>query len=175
MGVTQCSQLGEWEPSPDGLQQRRLNPGDVRKLDIAIARLQALADDPERFNELLALQRFLLQRICSRERMIQRIRKLEGRLRPALRSGRLNRAEAKQVKATLRECAQRIDLAWYWIFLWKCFGDGAACLYQSPYNLKHFFFDKDYNVKENAGFISGKVGENRENGKNRALSPVTDS
>lgn len=162
MGVTQCPQLGGWESPADGLQARGLNAGDVRKLDIAIARLQVLADDPDQFGELLALQRFLLQRICSRERMIQRVRKLEGHLRRSLRSGQLDRAEAKRVKATLRECGPRVDLARHWIFLWKCFGDGAACVYQSPYNLKHFFFDQDYNVKEDPGFISGKEGLSRE-------------
>lgn len=35
-------------------------------------------------------------------------------------------------------------------------------MYQSPYNLKHLFYDQNYEVKEDAGTIIGKVGFARE-------------
>ena len=44
------------------------------------------------------------------------------------------------------------------MFLWRCFGDGIAAVYQSKYSLKHLFYDADYNVKQDAGTISGKAG-----------------
>lgn len=140
----------------------RLSGFDLRKLEHAAALLSSIAQDTDRFDILLELQLFLVQRICSRERVVLRIRKLSGKLRSSLRSGRLTKTESRRVKDALADCERRIEFARRWIFLWKCFGDGAACAYQSPFNLKLLFYDKDYNVKQEAGFITGKGGFDRE-------------
>lgn len=48
------------------------------------------------------------------------------------------------------------------IYTWKFFGDGIANIYQPTCNLKHLYYDSDYKVKEDAGFISGKKGFKQE-------------
>lgn len=136
----------------------RLSGADVRKLKLAHAMLSVLVEDAEKLEVLLALQRFLVQRIKSRERGIARARKIEKRLRASLRKDRLDRDRSTQVKQLLAGCSLLIDRSRHWIFIWKCFGDGIACIYQSPYNLKLLLYDKDYKVKQDAGFITGKEG-----------------
>lgn len=44
------------------------------------------------------------------------------------------------------------------IVTWRFFGDGIANIYVPNSNLKVLYYDDDYNVKEDAGFISGKEG-----------------
>lgn len=135
-----------------------LSHSDVRKLRHASALLNVLAGDPGMLEVLLKLQQYLVHRIRSRERVILRAHKVEAKLRSLLRKGRLERAESKRVKRMLEDCTIFINQARRWIFLWKCFGDGAACVYQSPYNLKLLLYDQDYNVKQEAGFVTGKEG-----------------
>jgi hypothetical protein len=135
-----------------------LSHSDVCKLKHAAALLNVLAGDSGKLEVLLRLQHYLVHRIRSRERVILRARKVEAKLRSSLRKGRLERAESKRVKRTLEDCSILINQARHWIFLWKCFGDGAACVYQSPYNLKLLLYDQDYNIKQEAGFITAKEG-----------------
>jgi hypothetical protein len=135
-----------------------LFPSDVRKIKHAASLLNALADDSDRLDVLLDLQRFLVQRIRSRERMVLRVRKLEGRLKSLLRKGHQEKAASTRVKGLLAKGSTLIGRARRWIFLWKCFGDGAACVYQSPYNLKLLLYDHNYDVKQEAGFLTGKSG-----------------
>ncbi|HEX7894272.1 MAG TPA: hypothetical protein VF447_08790 [Terriglobales bacterium] len=40
------------------------------------------------------------------------------------------------------------------LFLWRCFGDGIAFIYQSKYSLKHTYYDEHYEVKAAAGFMT---------------------
>jgi len=136
----------------------RLSKADIKKLKYAATFLNVLAEDQDKFDVLLELQQYLAHRIRSRERVILRVRKIEAKLRSSLRKDRLERAESKRVKQTLGRCKLLIEESRHWIFLWKCFGDGAACVYQSPYNLKLLLYDHDYNVKEEAGFLTGKEG-----------------
>lgn len=135
-----------------------LSPADVRKLLHAASLLNTLAADRENMDLLLDLQGLLVRRIRARERAITRTRKLEGKLKVSLRKERLDKAGSKRVKALLQKCCSFIDQSRRWIILWKCFGDGVACAYQSPYNLKMLLYDQDYNVKQEAGFITGKEG-----------------
>lgn len=135
-----------------------LSPSDVLKLLHAASLLNRLAADRESMDLLLDLQGLLVRRILARERAIARTRKLEGRLKVSLRKDRLDKAGSKRVKALLQKCGNFIDQSRRWIILWKCFGDGVACAYQSPYNLKMLLYDQDYNVKQEAGFITGKEG-----------------
>jgi len=135
-----------------------LSDADVRKLKHAATLLNVLAVDSQKLDVLLELQQYLAQRIRSRERVILRARKIEAKLRTSLRKDRLERAESKRVKQVLEDCFVHIDESRRWIFLWKCFGDGAACVYQSPYNLKLLLYDQHYKVKQEAGFITGKEG-----------------
>lgn len=135
-----------------------LSPADVRKLLHAASLLSTLVADRENMDLLLDLQGLLVRRIRARERAIPRTRKLEGKLKVSLRKDWLDKAGSKRVKALLQKCGSFIDQSRRWIILWKCFGDGVACAYQSPYNLKMLLYDQDYNVKQEAGFGTGKEG-----------------
>lgn len=140
---------------------------DIRAMPEAARLLGELVADPTRLTTLFDLQRCLLRRVRSRERYIIRVRRLHRKLRTMLRTERPAKGFAKQIKTSVRTCDERIAMARYSIFLWKCFGDGAACVYQSPYNLKHLYYDQDYRVKQEAGFLTGKVDQHGTEGGNR--------
>jgi len=131
---------------------------DLSNLRCAIHLLEALRSDPDDLQRLLALQRFLHNRICGRERHIARLRLLCARQRASLRTGRREKADSNALKRRIDLCYIMVRTSKRWLFIWKSFGDGAACVYQSPYNLKHLFYDHNYEVKEDAGNITGKAG-----------------
>ncbi|WP_426161614.1 hypothetical protein [Pseudoduganella sp. R-34] len=135
---------------------------DARTMPQAAALLARLAADPDQLLVLLELQRLLLRRIRSRERFALRARMLSRALQKKLRNDRPSKDVANDLRLRQSACESNLEQARYSIFLWKCFGDGAACVYQSPYNLKHLLYDQNYQVKQEAGFITGKEGLLRE-------------
>jgi len=135
---------------------------DVRNMPKAAALLAQLVSDPDQLSVLLELQRLLLCRIRSRERFLLRVRKLSRALQSKLRNDRPTKEVAMDLRERKRACESHLELGRHSIFLWKCFGDGASCVYQSPYNLKHLLYDQNYQAKQEAGFISGKEGLLRE-------------
>lgn len=44
------------------------------------------------------------------------------------------------------------------MFLWRCFGDGIAAVFQDKYALKHLYYDSNYLPKQSAGSLTGKTG-----------------
>jgi hypothetical protein len=96
----------------------QLTPADTRKLRYAASLLHALVSNLNNMNVLLDLQRYLVQRIRARERVILRTRKLEKTLKSSLRRNRLDKTESKRVKAMLGSCSSLIGRARHWIFLW---------------------------------------------------------
>lgn len=139
------------------------NPLQPRSRDLADLRwaaglLDALRSDPDNLQLLLTLQRHLLARICGRERHIARLRLLAARQRASLRKERRDKAQSKALRRRIELVEVKVRSSKRWLFVWKSFGDGAACVYQSPYNLKHLFYDHNYEVKEDAGTITGKLG-----------------
>lgn len=144
----------------ESIDERALQPRhrDLTDLRSAAYLLEAVRSDSDDLQRLLALQRFLRDRICGRERHIARLRSLGSRQRASLRKDRREKSDSNALKRRIALCDSMVRTSKRWLFIWKSFGDGAACIYQSPYNLKHLFYDHNYEVKEDAGTITGKAG-----------------
>ncbi|MCY1258448.1 hypothetical protein D9M68_47070 [compost metagenome] len=132
------------------------------KLAKAALLLHTIKCDPDRLDLVLELQRFLIRQITLTERRINRVNRVATDFRRSLSRERLSKERAKRVKSRIKRCANVIEFLRYSMFIWRCFGDGIAAVYQSKYALKHLYYDSNYNVKEDAGFISGKTGFRRE-------------
>jgi hypothetical protein len=67
---------------------------------------------------------------------------------------RVTREQARSRKAWSSALREREEQLLHLLFLWRCFGDGIAFIYQSKYSLKHTYYDGNYNVKAPAGFMT---------------------
>lgn len=131
-----------------------------RQLNLAKASLllHTLKQDPGRLDLLLPLQKFLVDRILATERTILWTKRSMSRRQANLRSGRLPKVESSNLKSQIKGQKNYIRDLHQLLFIWKCYGDGVASVYQSSYSLKHLFYDHQYAVKQGPGFITGKTG-----------------
>jgi hypothetical protein len=139
----------------------RFTKETVRFAQAAIL-LHTIKNDQDRLDLVLELQRFIIRNISKSEKRIRRLRRAWKRLQSFKSANRLTKEKSKLVKHLQTRINQRVSNTQQLIFLWKCFGDGIAYIYQSKYSLKHLFFDGDYNVKRPPGFLSGKKGFRKE-------------
>lgn len=135
---------------------------ETARLAQAAALLATIKEDHDRLDAVYELQKLLIRCIVRCERRLRRLKRAKQRLIRRQARERLSRDAAKAVKALIGDIDVRVDDIRHLMFLWRCFGDGIAAVYQSKYNLKHLFFDAEYKVKEDVGFISGKSGFRRE-------------
>lgn len=124
--------------------------------------LHAIKSDPDRLELVLELQRMLIRQISRCERRIRRLKRARGRLSALKSRYRLPKEKARTIKRLVKSIDDLVLEIRHLIFLWKCFGDGIASVYQSKYSLKHLLYDADYNVKQDAGFLSDKIGFRQE-------------
>ena len=124
--------------------------------------LHTIKADRDRLDLVLELQRLLIRRITQAERRVNHVNRAAANMRRSLSRDRLPRERAKRIKARIKDCAETIAGLRHQMFVWRCFGDGIAAAYQSKYALKHLYYGADYRVKEDAGFMTGKVGFRRE-------------
>lgn len=120
--------------------------------------LHAIKNDPDRLELVLELQRLLIRKIARCERRIRRLKSARGRLSALKSRCRLSKEKARAVKGLVKGIDNLVLEIRHLIFLWKCFGDGIASVYQSKYSLKHLLYDADCNIKQDAGFLSDKIG-----------------
>lgn len=132
-------------------------PRETERFAMAALLLGKIQSDPDNLSPVRALQCFLLRQIITTERRVKRLKKAQARIRALKRRGS-TKQRSSLLKLLDSKATERIADLHQLIFLWKCFGDGLACLYQSSYSLKHLFFDGDYAIKSDAGFIIGKAG-----------------
>lgn len=128
----------------------------------AASMIKALKADPYNMGLILDLHRFLIRKIVKEERRIKRLKRIRSRLASIKKSKRLSRGDSARVKTLMNMIKPRIEARRLMIFNWKSFGDGIANIYQPTCNLKHLYYDSNYKVKEDAGFISGKAGFKQE-------------
>lgn len=128
----------------------------------AASLLAIIKDDPDRLDVVHELQRMLIRVLVRGERRIIRLKQARKRLMRVKARERLPQEKARTLKTLVKELDQRVEDVRHLLFLWRCFGDGIAAVYQSKYSLKHLFYDSNYNVKEEAGFLSGKTGFRKE-------------
>lgn len=137
-------------------------PREASRFTQAAFLLSEIKSDPDKISILLDLQRLLIRNIIRSERRIQRLKRARSRLKRKIKTGRLVKQKTKQLKNILISIDARISDIQHLLFLWRCFGDGIANIYQCKYSLKHLFYDENYAVKSNAGFLSGKTGFRKE-------------
>jgi hypothetical protein len=139
----------------------------------AILLLHTLKADPERLELVLELQRHLIRAIVRTELRIQRLKRKRKKVSvaPKIQVSKEAAGARKRMISSLREREQELT---HLLFLWRCFGDGIAFIYQSKYSLKHLYFGGDYNVKEAAGFMTehGKLKPGFANEYRRLLSGI---
>ena len=112
--------------------------------------LQTLRANLENLAALKELQQLLLREIVRAE---EKIRKLKAERKAINKTAGGTKAKRSSYLANrvegLRQCA----------YIWRCFGDAIAFLYMDKFALKHSFYSTETpNVKQDAGFISGKAG-----------------
>lgn len=123
---------------------------DLQKASVLLSSIKA---EPERLDLVLELQRHLVRCIVRTELRIKRLKR--KRKAPSVASTtRVSRAEARAKKARMSALRGREQELSHLLFLWRCFGDGIAFVYQSKYNLKHLYYDGQYKIKESAGFMT---------------------
>lgn len=132
-------------------------PKETDRLGMAALLLKKIQSDPEDLSAVRDLQRFLLRQVITAEHRIKWLKKAKGRMLSLKRKGS-TKARSVVLKTLILKIESRTQDIHQLLFLWKCFGDGIACVYQSPYSLKHLYFDGEYGVKSDPGFMLGKSG-----------------
>ncbi|WP_348995719.1 hypothetical protein ABFG95_07875 [Achromobacter sp. HNDS-1] len=133
-------------------------PHERARLAEACLLLNAIQADPKRLAAVLALQRMLIRRIAQCERRVSRLRLARSKGKRMMASSRLPKDEARLLRAGIAAIDSRIREIRQLMFLWRCFGDGIASVYQSQQALKHLLYDSEHRIKQDAGTISGKAG-----------------
>lgn len=117
--------------------------------------LRTIYEHNERLDLVLELQRFLIRRISAAENRSHRLKRLIASRKKRLSSGHgPSKIEAKSVKRKIAQCEQLILNQRQLMYIWRCFGDGIAFVYQSKYSLKHLYYDAQYEVKADAGYMT---------------------
>lgn len=137
----------------DDIANRPLFKFAGRDLQKASILLHTIKADPERLDLVLELQRHLVRCIVRTELRIRRL-KCKRKRHSAASMMRASKTEAKARKARINALRGREEELSHLLFLWRCFGDGIAFVYQSKYSLKHLYYDGEYKVKESAGFMT---------------------
>ena len=120
--------------------------------------LHTIREDRSRLDLVLALQQHLIRQITRLERRSKRIKGAVASMREELKTKRPPKEQAKELKKRLSKSPVLLDKIRWEMFIWRCFGDGIAFVYQCKYSLKHLYFDRNYKIKETAGFLTGKTG-----------------
>lgn len=115
--------------------------------------LHEIKNDPSRLDIVLELQRFLIRRIVKTEARVLRLRRKRKHFASQV-GQRMTPAKKEAKKFGLSAMHAREKQLLHLLFLWRCFGDGIAFLYQSKYSLKHTFYNSEYKPKESAGFMT---------------------
>lgn len=121
----------------------------------ALLLLHTLKAAPERLELVLELHRHIIRAVVLTELRIQRLRQKRQKVSAAPKM-HVSREAAKTRKEMISSLRGREQELTHLLFLWRCFGDGIAFIYQSKYSLKHLYFDSEYKPKESAGFITEK-------------------
>lgn len=120
--------------------------------------LNSLKESPERIDIIVTLHKLIIRGILKQEKLIRFDRHGDKRLAFFRKNKRPEREVSTRIKRACEKLRERIEERKQIIFLYKCFGDGIAYIYQSMYSLKHLYYNDSYQVKEDAGYISGKRG-----------------
>lgn len=131
-------------------------------LRLAATMLATIKAAPEKLDVLLGLQQVLIYKIGECDLRIARLNKAQKRIprilaRPEFRvGGTALKARSANLKRLREWILDRIKEIRHLAYLWRCFGDGIAAIYQSQHALRHLMYDSDYKIKATAGALFGK-------------------
>ncbi len=128
-----------------------------------ISKLRTLRSNPDDLTLLVNIQTILIEKITYIEKKITILKETVKEGKKELRQKRLPKSEAKKLKRATQASREKIkDYQWL-LFIFRTFGDGIAFTYLDKWNIKPLTYkDKSPDIKENAGFIKGKVGTKQE-------------
>jgi hypothetical protein len=105
----------------------------------------------------------ILRLIKHSESLISKHLSTQKDLNSKIKTGRLAKADNIKLRREQKRVKSYISAQREQIYIWKCFGDSLAFIYLDPLSVKHMYYDTSkYVAKEDAGFISGKIGLNLE-------------
>lgn len=133
-------------------------------LRLAATMLATIKADPKKLDIVLALQQVLIYKIGECDLRIARLNKAQKRIPRILaspefrRCGKALKARSSKLKSLRKGIMARIKELRHLAYLWRCFGDGIAAVYQSQHALRHLMYNSEYKTKETAGALFGKEG-----------------
>lgn len=114
-------------------------PRETERFGMAALMLNKIQSNPDVLPPVLSLLSFLLRKVITVELRINRLKKARGRIK-ILNRKLPTKARSLCLKALASKIEERIQDLYHLIFLWKCFGDGIACVYPPiflPSSLDH--------------------------------------
>ncbi|VVO74121.1 hypothetical protein [Pseudomonas fluorescens] len=139
-------------------------PRERRGLELAATFLANIKADRDKLDVVLGLQQVLIFKIAECDIRIARLQKAHKRIprilaKPEFRTGgQAVKARSSMLKKLRKGIMGRIKEVRHLAYLWRCFGDGIASVYQSQHALRHLLYDDQYAVKPTAGALYGKEG-----------------
>ncbi|WP_404345049.1 hypothetical protein [Vreelandella venusta] len=121
--------------------------------------------DPEStdLQPLLEFQSYLIKQIVRDEKRLKRRKDELVALKRGLRDKGLGKRESRALKELIKRKKEAIAGNKYFLYLWRCFGDGLVFKFISKWNLKRFLYEADSSeIKQKPGYIHGKEGIDQE-------------
>ncbi|MEY2250654.1 hypothetical protein [Comamonas sediminis] len=107
---------------------------------------------------IVDFQLLLLTKVKEAEKAILRTKAIIQKLRLEKSNDRPTKERSKEITKLIPKFEEKLEDYKYIIYIWKMYGESIAFIFCDKYAIKHFLYDKNYNIKETAGFISGKEG-----------------
>lgn len=121
--------------------------------------LRLIEIDPHNVQAVREINQRLIKLIFGVEEAIAHHLASKKELRKTLKLARPSRLEADELRRKIKRIESYIRAQRDQMYVWKCFGDALAFSFLDPLSIKHMFFDTaDYEVKQDAGTLSGKSG-----------------
>lgn len=105
------------------------------------------------------VNRVLVVAIMDTEKKVLATKALYKRQTVLLKTSRPSKERASSLKNRIEALGERLGHLNDQLWLWRLFGDSVAHLYLDKFAIKHTFFETDtYDVKPDAGMMTGKSG-----------------
>lgn len=121
--------------------------------------IRHLEECPDDIEAVRRVNERLVGLLADAEKAIARHIKYKKQLTTQIKTHRLPKTDTRKLRGKRKRVDGYIKAQRDQIFIWKSFGDALAFIYLDPFSIKHMFFDTDdYEVKQDAGAITGKKG-----------------
>jgi len=121
--------------------------------------IRHIEECPDDIEAVRQLNERLVGHLTDAEKAIARHAKSKKQLTNKLKTHRLPKTETQRLRGKLKRVNSYIKAQRDQIYIWKCLGDALAFVYLDPFSIKQMFFDTDdYEVKQDAGALTGKKG-----------------